>query len=180
MVVASAALEIPEGGPALGGVMRRYIEHLDAIGTSQFHHTLAVIRAHTADHQGERLSATVPVRDIGTADADVLARLLAGIDLAGMSDQQLGQAAIRSADRVDWLKRRRNPASAEADGYLVRFGPGTFGRDIELTGQRYAMAQALAGAVSVDAAIGALGVERQEMLAFVREGLMRGLFQPAH
>jgi methylase of polypeptide subunit release factors len=187
LVYASAALETAGGGAALPQAMARYIEHVDRVGAGVMHHTLIVIRAHVADRPHERLSATVPVRDIGTGDAHVLERLLAGIDLAALNDKQIGERALRGANRVEWLERRAQPGSNEADAWAVRFGPGTFGRDVDLPRERYAMARALLASPSIEAGVEQFAQAhgqsaddvRGEVLAFVREGLMRGVFQPA-
>jgi SAM-dependent methyltransferase len=187
-VLAYASLEAPAGGPAYQAAAHRYMEHLESIGANDFHHALVVLRAHAQNGPVQsRLAATVPVKALANGNAAALDTLLAAIDLAALKDARLVDRSVRAARHADWIEERPRPAPDLEPVRSVRFGPGSFGSDCQLSPERYQMAAVLDRAVSIGAAVTdyAEATERTpeavrgEMLGFVREGLMRGLLEPS-
>jgi hypothetical protein len=192
-VMAYASLEAPEGGPAYRAAAQRYFEHLESIDANEFHHALVVIRAHPAPASDAgvgalpRLAATVPIRALSGADTRALQGLLASIDLAALGEQALLQRAIHSASSARWVEERPRPDPTEPPRRAVRFTWNSFGSDIVLSEERFVVAAMLDRAPTIGEAIceyaAATDVPveaaRSEVVSFVREGLLRGLFQPA-
>lgn len=184
-VLAYATLEAQGGGQAYAAVARRYLEHLDSLGAAGFHHALVVLRA---QHDGElapgRLAATLPVGSIGRGDFTALEHLLAGIDLAALVDDRLMGMAVCTSPHVRWVEERRGPDPRLEPTRMVRFAVGSFGSDFPIDDRRYAVCGLLDQSPTVAAAVETyavtfgepLATARSEVLPFVREGLMRGLF----
>jgi SAM-dependent methyltransferase len=187
-VIAYATLEVPDGGPAYPAAARRYLEQLDRLHATDFQLALIVLRRRPSGDPGQRkLAATVPVATLGRGDAIALERLLAGIELAALGDKVLERRAVRTSPNVRWLDERPSPDPSIEPVRFVRFGAGSFGSDFQISRERYAMASALDQAASIATAIRELAemvgepaeAIGPEVVAFVREGLMRGLFEPA-
>lgn len=186
-VLAYASLEAPNGGPAYRAAVHRYLDHLETLGAAEFHHALVVLRAHPDDNQPRpRMAATVPVTALGGGDADALARLLGAIDLAALDADILAARGVSVSNFAIWLEERSAPDPSLQPERFVHFKPGSFGSDFKIAEERYAMSVALSRAASIAAAIDAHAAAtnttpeavRGDILAFVREGLMRGLFEP--
>jgi hypothetical protein len=186
-VIAYATLEVPEGGPAYPAAARRYLQQLDRLHAAEFQLAVVIVRARpTGDRGSRKLAATVPVGSIGRGDAAALERLLAGIDLAALDDLTLQQRAVDTSSHLRWVAERPRPNDGVQPARFVRFGSGSFGSDLALSEERYVMAGVLSEASTIAAGIehyaaasgeSADSVQR-EVLGFVREGLMRGLFEP--
>jgi hypothetical protein len=186
-VLAYASLEAPGGGAAYRAAAHRYLDHLEALDAGDFQHALVVLRAHPEQRQTRsRLAATVPVKALGYGDAGSLDALLTAIDLAALNDAALVDRAIHASRHAQWIDERPLPDPDLEPVRSVRFGAGGFGSDFQLTPDRYLMAALLERASSIGAGAAEYArvtertpeVARGDMLAFVREGLMRGLFEP--
>jgi SAM-dependent methyltransferase len=186
-VIAYATLEVPDGGPAYPVAAQKYLDQLDRLHVAEFQLALVVLRAAPVDRTGwRRLAATVPVASIARGDTNALERLLAGVDLAALDDTRLRQRSVSPARHARWVDERPQPDPASSSSRFVRFGAGSFGSDLAISDERFAMAASLHHAPTISAAIEAYAgadhepaenVERA-LLGFVREGLMRGLFEP--
>jgi SAM-dependent methyltransferase len=185
-VLAYATLEAPHGGQPYRAAAQRYLDHLEALGATDFHHALVVLRAHPEGATGRaRLAATVPVKALAHGDANALESLLGSIDMAALQDTRLTAERVRVAACAQWLEERPGPDTTAEPRHSVRFGAGSFGNDCYLTPDRYQMAALLNSAPSIGAAAGQLAratgrsgaSAHAEILAFAREGLMRGLLQ---
>jgi SAM-dependent methyltransferase len=186
-VLAYASLEAPGGGPEYRAAAHRYLDHLEALDAGDFQHALVVLRAHPEQGQGRsRLAATVPVKALGYGDAASLDALLTAIDLAALNDAALLDRAVHASHHAQWIEERPRPDPDLAPRRSVRFGAGGFGSDFELSPDRYLMAAVLDQASTIGAAAAEYAevsqsppeAARADMVAFVREGLMRGLFEP--
>ena len=206
-VMGYASLEAPEGGPAYRAAVQRYFDHLESIDAREFHHALVLIRAHPEDSDAvrrgrprstraansrgagalPRLAATVPVRALSGGDATALQNLLASIDVAALGEEHLLHQAIRTAPSTRWVEERPRPDPTAQPQRSVHFTWNSFGSDVVLSEERFVLAAMLDQAPTIGDAIceytSATDVPadtaRAKVLAFVREGLMRGLFQPA-
>ena len=186
-VIAYASLEAPNGGRAYADAAHRYAEHLERLGASSFQHALVVVRAWPLGATGRRrLAATLPVGPIQRGDYAALERLLASVDLASLDDARLAQHAVRPAEHIRWVEERALPDAASEPIRSVRFGMGSFGADFPIDAEPYAVCGVLDRADTIEAAIreyaASIGEQpesvRGGVLGFVREGLMRGLFEP--
>jgi SAM-dependent methyltransferase len=186
-VIAYATLEVPEGGPAYQAAARRYLQQLDRLSAADFQLGLIVMRSRPDGDSGRRkLAATVPVAALGRGDGAALERLLGGVDLAAQDDATLEQQGVTTSSFIRWIEERPCPDAQVEPTRSVRFRLGSFGSDLDLSQQRYAMAAVLDQAPTIHAATAAYATTlgqpvesvRHELLGFVREGLMRGLFEP--
>jgi SAM-dependent methyltransferase len=184
-VIAYATLEADDGGAAYTAAAGRYLDQLDRLGATDFQLGLIILRARPAGDAGRRkLAATVPVAALGRGDGAAVDRLLAGLDLAALDDATLEQRAVSTSGFVRWIDERPCPDPLLEPTRSVRFRPGSFGSDLDLSQRRYALAALLDQARTIREATEAhAAVLRQpsesvrpEVLGFVREGLMRGLF----
>jgi SAM-dependent methyltransferase len=185
-VIAYASFEAPGGGRAYAEAARRYAEHLEHLGAASFQHALVVVRAWPPGATDRRhLAATLPVGSIERGDSAALERLLANVDLAALDDTRLAHHAVRAAGHVRWREERARPDAASEPMRSVRFEVGSFGADIPIDAEGYALCGVLDRAATIEAGVKdwatALGAQpesvRVDVLGFVREGLMRGLFE---
>jgi SAM-dependent methyltransferase len=187
-VLGYATLEAPGGGERYRAAAKRYLDHLEALGASDFHHALVVLRAHPyAAVERSRVVATVPVKALANGNANALESLLTSIDVAALDDTQLTTRKVRVAACAQWIEERPGPDPTSEPVRSVRFGPGSFGNDCYLTADRYQIATLLNSASSIGAAADQLAhtsgrsstSAQTEVIAFAREGLMRGLLHQA-
>jgi SAM-dependent methyltransferase len=185
-VIAYASLEAPGGGQAYAAAARRYLEHVDSLGTGGFQHALVIVR-HRAGHAGQgRIDATLPVGSISRGDHAALEGMLESIDLAALDDARLAQRAVRASTRALWFEERPLPHAELEAARSVRFRTGSFGNDFLVDERRYHLWGRLDRAPTIQSAVEAyaseVGVEQQQavkdVLGSVREGLMRGVLEP--
>jgi SAM-dependent methyltransferase len=188
-VLAYASLEAPGGGPGYRAAAQRYLDHLETIDASDFHHALVVLRAHPEPEgstRRSRLAATVPVTALANGDAAALDALLEAIDLAALNDAALEQQPVHASRHAQWIEERPRPDPDREPRRSVRFGGGSFGSDCQLSADRYRMTAVLDQAPTIAAGVAEYArvarrppaTVRADLLAFVREGLMRGLLAP--
>jgi SAM-dependent methyltransferase len=186
-VVAYATLEAPDGGADYQAAVRRYMRHLDRLGARDFQLALVVLRTRPAGDDGRRrLAATVPVASLARGSGAALDRLLKSVDLAALADDVLEHLAVSTSSHARWIEERQRPDGRLEPARYARFIPGSFGSDLELSQERYVMAAMLDEAPTIRDATATYAAAcdespegvRREVLAFVREGLMRGLFDP--
>lgn len=179
--VAYAAVEDGALGDVYRAAVRRYRDHLEALGAGAFTRALVVLRA--ADRPAGRFTIELPVAGLAGIGAATIDRYLAGLDLASASDAALLAAQVRPAPEARVREERPAGHSETAVALSVRFEPGWIGADRQISAAGAFLLDALSGAPSVEEAAArfAVAVEeeaataKRKVLAFVREGLSRGL-----
>jgi SAM-dependent methyltransferase len=184
-VIAYASLEAPQGGRAYTRAAQRYLRHLERLDASAFHHALVVLRRHPLNGGRKRIDATVPAMALNSGDAEALDTLLAAIDLASLDSERLLGAAISPSRYAHWVQMRPRPEPRLEPTYTVKFAGG-FAAEQRISPTQYVLCELLHQQPTI-AAAAARYAERAELpedrasaevLAFVRQGLMRGLLEP--
>lgn len=181
--VAYAAIEDGALGERYGDAVRRYRDHLEAIGAASFVRALVVLRA--SDRPGGRFTVELPVPALAGIDAAALDRFLAALDLASAPDETVLRAAVRPAPGARLREERR----AGTDGppeLAVCFEAGWVAKDRRVSEAGAFLLEAFARSPTVDGAVppfaeasGEPEAEaRRTVLDFAREGLSRGLLVP--
>lgn len=182
--VAYAAAHEPALGAGYAASVRRYRDHLRALGADAFARALVVLRA--SDRPGGRFTVELPVPSLARLDDASLERWLAGLDLAAEPDDALLRAAVRPAPGAR-LRDERVPGSDAAPAWAVRFEPGALAADRAVSDAGAFLVDALARASSLAEAVPRLAEAagasaedaRRLVLDFAREGLSRGMLVPA-
>jgi hypothetical protein len=179
--VAYAAVADRGLGDAYREALRRYRDHLEALGAAAFSRALVVLRG--ADRPGGRFTVELPVPALAGIGADALDRYLGALDLAGAPDAALLLAPVRPAPEVRLREERRAAPPEEPPAYAVRFEPGYVGTDRQVSEAGVFLLEELSRAASVEEALarfaeatgGTIDETRPTVVDFVREGLSRGL-----
>lgn len=179
-------LEDPTLGETYAQASRRYRDHIDRLGVTEFHQALALFRAGREGKPGGRFSVQLPVRGLGGLGPAALEALLASLDLATENDQTLLRAAVRPSPGARFVEVRRVPGETDPDR-TVRFAPGVIGVEGEPNPSTWRLIGILADAGSVADALGQYAAltgsgpdeERGTVLDFVRRGLAEGVLVPA-
>ncbi|HEY6099835.1 MAG TPA: PqqD family peptide modification chaperone [Anaeromyxobacter sp.] len=164
--------------------LRRYRDHLEALGAAAFSRVLVVLRA--ADRPGGRFTVELPVPGVGGIGAAVLDRFLGALDLASAPDAALLAARVRPAPEARLHEERAIGSEGRPAAISVRFQPGWVGTDREVSEAGAFLLEALSGAASVDDAVARFAEAagepaaqaRRTVVDFVREALSRGLLVP--
>ncbi len=181
-----AALEDPTLGAAYAESARRYREHIDLWGITEFHQALALLRAGRDGNPGGRFGIQLPVRTLAGIGPAAIEVLFASLDLATADSGALLRAAVRPSPGARFVEVRSAPGAVDP-ALTVRFAPGAIGVEGELNPATLRLLELLGGAGSVaealerhraDPASGA-GGDREAALDFVRQGLAEGLLVPA-
>jgi SAM-dependent methyltransferase len=178
--VAYAALEDGRLGGAYAAAVGRYREHLDALAVRSFTRALAVLRA--SGRPGGDITVELPVPALGGIDAAALDRYLSALDLASAPEAEVLRATVRPAPEARIVEERA-PGSGEPPAISVRFKPGYFATDRQVSDAGAFLLEALATASSVEDAAARFAEAadapgddaRRTVLDFVREGLSRGV-----
>jgi SAM-dependent methyltransferase len=179
--VAYAAVEDPALGLGYGEALRRYRDHLEALGGTTFTRALVILRA--SDRPAGRFTIELPLAGLAGLGPATIDRYLAALDLAGAPDAALLAARVRAAPELRIREERRAGPSDAPPALSVRFEPGWIGTDRQISAAGAFLLDALSAAASVEEAAArfaeTVGEEaaaaRPKVLAFVREGLSRGL-----
>ena len=180
--VAYAAMEDPGLGMVYGAAVRRYRDHLAALGAEAFARALVVLRS--SDRPGGRFTIELPLPGLAGLGPAAIDRYLAALDLASGPDAALLAAPVKAAAELRVREERpAGPAGGAAPALSVRFEPGWVGTDRQVSPAGVFLLDALSAAASVEEAAArfaeavgeAPAVARAKVLAFVREGLSRGL-----
>ncbi len=182
-----ASLEDPTLGPAYSEAARRMLIHLRDLGPAEFVRALVLIRAGGPGRPAGDLRVQLPVSGHGGRNPESLDRLLAGLDLALAPDAALLDARVRPARGARWIAERTGLEPGAPGRMTVRFPPDRIGVDGELNRNSAALLNLLADGPTVAEALGryaeGAGCAEEEVrgsvLGFVRNGLGRGLLEPA-
>ncbi len=177
--VAYAALAAPALGERYAAAVRRYRDHLEALGAKGATRALAVLSR--SDAPGGRRTIELPVPSLAGVASEALDAWLAGLDLAGAPDEALLAAAVRPAPGA--RLREERPLAEDEPRWALTFERPGVATDRELSPAGAALVDALAASPDVAAAAvrfaEACGeppdAVRRTVLDFVREGLGRGI-----
>ncbi len=178
-----AYLRDPSIGPRWHDEALRYTAHLRAMGIEEFTHALLMVgaRASSSSHS----TVTVPMLTLAGCDGAALAQLRTSLAHAGRADAALLASKVSATPKATYVEERTRPDSSLEPRWVVRFQGARFA-DRELPEATWVLLGLLDGAASVGEALegyaeacGASPDEvRGQVLAFVREGLARGLLVP--
>jgi SAM-dependent methyltransferase len=182
--VGYASLEDRALGRAYGEAVKRYRNHLAALGATAFSRTLVVLSASPVP--GGRFDVELPVAGLGGVDGAALDAYLAALQLAATPDVALLRVPARPAPGT--RLREEHPADAPTAPPVrsIRFDRGGLGSDREISDTGAFLIETLAKAATIEEAAArfaeACGAGRAEarskLVDFVREGLSRGLLVP--
>jgi SAM-dependent methyltransferase len=178
-----AALEVPELGQRYAETVWRYRAHFAKLGITDWSHALVALQTDGQTPDGGRYTVQLPIRGLSQGGPEALVTLLAALQVASLPDETLMQMSVSFQPRAKLVEERTSLAAGVVR--WVRFQPGAFGTDQGLTDAGLALLEALDGG-DVTGAVGRYAelcdVEPAEVqakvLAFVREGLGRGLLVP--
>ncbi len=181
-----AALEDPTLGAAYAESARRYREHIDLCGITEFHQALALLRAGRDGNPGGRFGIQLPVRTLAGIGPQAIEVLFASLDLAIADSAALLRAAVRPSPGARFVEVRTAPGAADP-ALTVRFAPGAIGVEGELNPSTLRLLERLGRSASVAEALdrhvsdpdAGAGMDRETGLDFVRRGLAEGLLVPA-
>jgi methylase of polypeptide subunit release factors len=177
--VAYASLEERDLGPRYRSAVSRYRQHLEEVGAREFMRALVFLEEAAGR---DRLVLQLPVSSLGL-DAERLEAYLGCLAVARAAPQQLLAATVRVAPGARFVEERPPSAPAGEPKRSVRFPKGDLGSDQELSEAGLALFAALQDAPDVAAAVDAFAAAcgepaaavRDQVIGFVREGLVRGL-----
>jgi SAM-dependent methyltransferase len=181
-----AQLEAGAFGPRYEAATRRYRQHFETLGTREFRHVLAIVRAARPGAPARpAMTVTVPVTRLGAADHATLERYLSGLDLAVLPDEQLVGRAIKPIGGASWIQERERPGAELATRLRVEPPAGALACAQELSSATMVLLRALDEsetlAEAVDryaAACEAVAEDvRPRVLEFVRHSLASGLLE---
>jgi SAM-dependent methyltransferase len=182
---AYASLEGRDLGEQYRAGVRRYRTHLEELEVKGFVRALVVL-AESGVRDG-RIVFQLPVSGLQGLDASGLDRFLAGLELSAESPKVLLKSVVRVAAGARFVEERPGNDPQGEPQRSIRFGKGALGADLELSEAGVALFAAIqagpdvAGAVELFAQ--ACGEEpaavQTQVVAFVRDGLGRGLLSPA-
>ncbi len=182
-----ALLDSAEVGSEYSAAVRRYRDHMDALGIEEFRHCLAMLRAHIGGPRtGGRFTIQLRVRTLPKRAA-TLERILAGLDLAALDDGALRRRAVRAASGALWVEERQGLDPASESTNCVRFAPDDILLDQEISEAGRTLIEVLHEEATIDAAIARYAAVCDaapdevsgHVLDFVREGLSRGTLEGA-
>ncbi len=182
--VGYASLEDRALGRAYREAVRRYRDHLAALGATAFLRALVVLSRSPVP--GGRFDVELPVTGLGGVDGAALDAYLAALQLAAAPDASLLRVPVRPAPGSRLRKEHPADAPAAPPVRSIRFDPSLIGSDREISETGAFLLDALARAATIEEAAArfaeASGADRAEARAklvdFVREGLSRGVLVP--
>jgi SAM-dependent methyltransferase len=182
---AYASLEGRDLGERYRAGARRYRQHLEELDVKGFVRALVVL-AESGERDG-RIVFQLPAGGLQGLDAASLERFLTGLELSGASPKVLLASSVRVAAGARFVEERPGTDPQGEPQRSIRFGKGALGADLELSEAGVALFAAIQAAPSVAGAVElfaqACGEEpaavQTEVVAFVRDGLGRGLLSPA-
>jgi SAM-dependent methyltransferase len=183
--VAYASLESRDLGPRYRAAVRRYRQHLEATGATSFQRALVMLA--DSPLPASRYSVQLPVSGLGAVAADGLERFLAGLALARAPAAEVLAAVVRLAPGARLVEERAGEDLAGEPKRWLRFDKGGLPPDGEVSDAGLVLFGALQTAPRVAAAVDAFAAAcdaqppavQDQVLAFVRESLARGVLAPA-
>jgi SAM-dependent methyltransferase len=183
-----ATFEAPESGPEYAAAVARYADHLDELGIREFTHALIVARLRnpSAQAEGLRFAATIPIKQLSDGDGEAIDVLMASLDMASFDDETLAAASLRASPFARWIEERPVPNPDAQPTHAVHFAAGRFASDIDnLTAGACRLTNLVDCAASVEEAAREYAhtsgldwsTAQAQMLRFVREALGRGLLE---
>jgi SAM-dependent methyltransferase len=180
-----ALLDAAQVGSEYSAAVRRYRDHMEALGIEEFRHCLVIARSHAGGPQaGGRFTVQLRVRSLPKC-ASVLDGILGGLDLAALDDASLRRRTVRAAGRAQWVDERETLDRTIEPTSYARFPSDDFLLDQEISEAGRTLIETLSAESTIDDAIdryaticGATPEEvGDHVLDFVREGLSRGTLE---
>jgi SAM-dependent methyltransferase len=168
------SLESLEG---YGVTVRRYRQHLRALGVTEFSHALVLLLP-----PGGRFTISLPVRSIGALDGEAIDAWCDAIDLASREPTDLLAATVRTAAGLAFTEERATPDRGVEPTWRVRSERGVAGSR-ELSEASWALLEAISTQATVRDGVRVYAElcgttadnVREQVLGFVRDHLARGL-----
>ncbi len=182
--IAYATVSAVGFGPEYEAAVRRYREHLESLGVTEFSHALFAGRR--VDGPEARFAVGLPVRSLSNPAPGALDALFTALELASGPDEALLRAAVSPREGLSWVEERKKPDSSLQPRFKVVSPPGAIASDQELAEASYVLLGVLEDKATVAAAVDAYAHVcsaspkdvRPQVLSFVRQGLATGLLAP--
>jgi methylase of polypeptide subunit release factors len=183
-----ATLDDPHFGPRYAAVVRRYLDHFDALGIREVRGALVVVSSSAGSEAAARAGTRYTLGlSLSHADYDAatLDRFVTGLALAGQPPELLERLRLRPAPTARLVREAPMPgADAAASGrMLVHVDAPGIGADWEVGDDEVEILACIGAAETVGAAARAFGepsaVALEHVVALARSGLVHGALTPA-
>jgi hypothetical protein len=179
--MAYASLEAHDLGEVYRTSVWRYRQHLEETGAKSFIRALVVLT--DSGVPNGRYTFQLPVPGFSGLDVSSLEEFLSGMELARASREELLAAKVCVSPRARFVEERPATDPQGEPKRSICFDKGALGTDREISEAGLVMFAALQAAPSVAVAAETFGAAcgekpeavKEQVVSFVREGLLRGL-----